>query len=108
MSSNDGLTSSEEYTYISYRCMLRRCYEKGHRMYEAYGGSGITVDERWRGVGGFKRFFEDMGRRPKAKTLDRKDSTKGYSKENCKWSTDKQQNRNRIWKKVKLKFRETV
>jgi len=35
------------------------------------------------------------GPRPKGKTLDRKDPHKGYYLDNCKWSTRKEQSRNR-------------
>lgn len=43
----------------------------------------------------FENFFKDMGARPIGKTLDRKNSDKNYSKSNCKWSTPKEQARNR-------------
>jgi hypothetical protein len=56
-----------------------------------YGGVGITVCERWRS---FAKFLADMGERPRDKTIDRIDGTKGYYKENCKWSTDIEQQRN--------------
>ena len=36
-----------------------------------------------------------MGCRPAGMTLDRIDSTKGYSKDNCKWSTPSEQQSNR-------------
>lgn len=36
-----------------------------------------------------------MGPRPKDKTLDRRDPNKGYCLDNCKWSTRKEQSRNK-------------
>lgn len=44
----------------------------------------------------FEAFFSDMGERPADKTLDRKDTRLGYSKENCRWATLKEQHLNCI------------
>ena len=40
-------------------------------------------------------FLADMGERPEGKSLDRRDNGKGYSPENCKWSSLKEQGRNK-------------
>lgn len=76
----------------SWRSMKARCLRKTHHAYDRYGGAGITVCERWMS---FPNFLEDMGPRPENTTLDRIDNTKGYSKENCRWATWTQQQRNR-------------
>lgn len=73
--------------------MKQRCNYRGHKQYQWYGGSGITVCERWNKS--FKAFLEDMGPRPDGMTLERIDSTKNYEPGNCKWATIKEQNRNR-------------
>lgn len=38
-----------------------------------------------------------MGDRPEGFTLDRIDSNKDYSAENCRWADNKTQNKNRAW-----------
>ena len=79
-------------TYISWHNMKSRCLYKSMGNYERYGAKGVTFDPRWNE---YKYFLEDMGERPDGMTLDRIDSSKGYSKENCRWATPAQQQANR-------------
>ena len=79
-------------TYRAWRGMLRRCDDPQHPSYKNYGAKGISVCERWRS---FAAFLEDMGECPDGKTLDRVKSSEGYSKENCRWLTMKEQGNNR-------------
>lgn len=83
----------------SYNSMIQRCYNENNPQYKDYGGRGITVCDRWlenqEGAKGFWNFVEDMGEKTKGLTLDRINNSKGYSPENCKWSTRKEQQRNR-------------
>jgi len=72
--------------------MMQRCYNKNSSSYARYGAKGITVDSSWHNV---KNFIADMGNDPNGLTLDRVDNSKGYSKENCRWATRKQQNNNK-------------
>lgn len=78
-------------TYLSWRAMLSRCYNKNHAAYGRYGGAGIKVCQRWLE---FSNFLNDMGQRPEGLTLERKDGSRGYTPENCLWATRKQQARN--------------
>ena len=78
--------------YNSWLAMIARCNNPNNKNYKYYGGRGITICDRWVN---FENFFEDMGDRPDALTLERKNNNLGYSKENCKWATKTEQARNR-------------
>ncbi|UOL47624.1 AP2 domain protein [Pseudomonas phage vB_Paer_Ps25] len=77
-------------TYNSWRTMIDRCTNPKHKSYKYY--KDVTIDPKWKT---FEGFYEDMGERPEKKTLDRKDSTKGYCKSNCRWATDSEQQQNK-------------
>lgn len=76
-------------TYKIWGGMLSRCYNRKVRIYKYYGGRGITVCERWKD---FRNFYEDMGERPNGMQVDRIDNDKGYSPDNCRWATAKENN----------------
>ena len=72
--------------------MRNRCDYASSGNYSRYGAVGVTYVSDWKS---YNKFLEDMGERPEGMTLDRIDSSKGYSKENCRWATPAQQQANR-------------
>ena len=88
-----GLCSENKQLMDVYYGMVRRCYNPESHAFMDYGGRGITVCERW--LASPAAFLEDMGPRPRGMSLDRKDNDKGYSPDNCRWATPKQNARNR-------------
>lgn len=80
-------------TYKTWDSIKGRCTNTEHNQYSDYGGRGITVCTRW--LESFDNFLEDMGERPSGMSIDRIDNNSGYSKENCRWTTSKQQIDNR-------------
>lgn len=82
---------SKTSAYKTWKSMKARCYNPRRTDFKYYGLRGIIVCDRWLK---FENFYNDMGEKPKGFTLERKNNSLGYSPENCKWATMKEQNRN--------------
>lgn len=79
--------------YVAWLAMRERCRRKTHWGYKYYGGKGIGITSDW---DNFHAFLSDMGRKPNGDySLDRIDNARGYSKNNCRWATREEQNRNK-------------
>lgn len=79
--------------YSVWKDIRRRCSKESRSDYARYGGKGVTVCDRW---SDFKKFYDDniSGWQP-GLSIDRIDFRKGYSPENVRWATIKEQNRNK-------------
>ncbi len=96
--------------YSVWRSMINRCRCMTFKQWQDYGGRGITICDRWLVPKvGFHNFVADMGDRPPGHSLDRIDNSKGYSPENCRWATKKEQQRNqRVTRKVVIEGKEYI
>lgn len=74
-----------------------RCNNINNPAFHNYGGRGITIQADWLiPKTGVYNLIRDIGYRPsESHSLDRIDVDGNYCKENCKWSTRKEQSNNR-------------
>ena len=81
-----------------YRCIVKRCTNPNHSSFSLYGWRWIKCD--WESYDEFKKDMYDSYIEhckkfwEKQTSIDRLDNDKNYNKENCKWSTWKEQNNN--------------
>lgn len=87
--------------YMIWVNMKKRCLNNKCVAYKNYGERGIKISKEW---SEFKSFYDSMYESyqehinthgEKNTTLDRIDNNKNYYKENCKWSTRKEQEANK-------------
>ncbi len=94
---NDHIPGTTNYlrsrTFQTYFNMIVRCYYESSKDFENYGGRGIQVDPRW--IESFDLFIQEVGHRPKGRTLDRINPDLGYYPENVRWSSVSVQSSNK-------------
>lgn len=87
-----GLTSKHPF-YEAWVRMKQRCDNPHSTQYPYYGGRGITYTPEW---SNFDNFYDDMWPTwREGLTLDRRRNSQGYSKDNCRWATWKEQANNK-------------
>lgn len=79
-------------TARAWSSMKSRCNNTNDVRYKYYGGRGVSVCKEWNES--FQNFLRDMGEAPEGLSLERIDNNLGYFKENCRWATKAEQNRN--------------
>ena len=90
---NHGLHSNK--FYPTWHQMISRCTKPNYKRYKDYGGRGITVCVDWFVIENFIKWAEATHPNIDNYTLDRIDNDKGYSPENCTWSSKTAQSLNR-------------
>lgn len=73
--------------------MIERCGNPNHTSYKNYGGKGVFVCDEWKDAESFIAWALSNGYKD-GLSIDRRETDKGYSPENCRFVTRIDQNRN--------------
>ena len=77
----------------AWSAMHQRCTNRNRPQFKDYGGRGIRVCRAWES---FQNFFDDMGPTwAPGLSLDRIENDGDYGPQNCRWTTQAEQTRNR-------------
>lgn len=103
-----GASKNSNPAYCTWAGMIKRCYDPNHNSYPRYGGRGIKVCWDWsnkneNGLYNFSKWWlvkmEEINNNSNY-TLDRIDSTKDYSPDNCRLATKSTQTANQTQYKI--------
>ena len=95
-----SLGKSGERIYHIWANIKQRCCNKNQKLYRLYGARGIKMCSEWKES--FVKFYEwaiSNGYSIEL-TIDRIDTNGNYCPQNCRWTTMKEQNRNRRNNKI--------
>lgn len=91
-----GKSNHKSRAYDIYHGMLQRCENPKVKSFAYYGARGIAVCSEWKGEKGFLTFLNDMGEPPSFyHSINRINNNENYSKQNCLWSLQVEQARNK-------------
>lgn len=89
-----GICSDYPDLYGMWQSMKARCENPNRPKFKDYGNRGIEVCEEWHDAGEFAKWAFANGYK-KGLQIDRIDNNAGYSPDNCRFVTPKQNSRNR-------------
>lgn len=87
--------------YHIWEGIIQRCKNKNRKEYYKYGGFGRGVCKEWEDPKVFYKWAISNGYEDTL-SIDRIDNSKGYSPDNCRWATRRQQNTNKIDNRIVL------
>lgn len=81
--------------YRIWGAIKKRCYNKNAYYYHSYGGRGISVCDEWKN--NFLSFYQwaTTNGYKDTLTIDRMNNNGNYEPNNCRWVTNKEQQRNK-------------
>lgn len=101
-------TNSHKRLLLTFYRMKARCHNERNTDYYNYGKRGIKVCDEWLAdpdifcEWALKNGYQDN------LSIDRIDNNKGYSPDNCRWSTSTQQSRNRKGVKLSMEIAKKI
>lgn len=87
---------SYEKHYVTWKNMIKRCYDHKNEYFSCYGGRGILVCDNWKNdPKQFIDWVESQKPIPDTYSLDRVNNDGNYCPENCRFTSKQVQSENR-------------